>query len=87
MKLENISAGELIALLKRSKKAVYLVADDGVYFNLSSTLSLLYCIRMLRGNEEHKKFSPEVKFESPEDEAMFRRYLLNRNTNYMKPAK
>lgn len=87
MKLENISAGELIALLKRSRKTVYLAAEDGVFFNLSSTLSLLYCIRTMLGSAEGERFSPEVKFESLEDEKMFRRYLLNRNTNYTKSAK
>ncbi|NLJ31667.1 MAG: hypothetical protein GX424_08725 [Clostridiales bacterium] len=84
MKLENISAGELIALLKRSSKAVYLAADDGVLFNLSSTLSLLYCIRMMLESAEDGTLSPEIKFESTEDEKLFRNYLRNRDANRAK---
>lgn len=87
MKLENISAGEFIALLKHTRGTVYLAAEDGVYFNLSSTLSQLYCIRMMLDNAGNHKVSPEIKFEDPEDEKMFRLYLLNHNTNNAKILK
>ena len=80
MKLHDISVGEFVALLEHSKGNIYLVTGEGVSFNLCSTLSQLYCIKMLLDGSANKQISPEISIENPEDEKMFIRFLL-RNGN------
>lgn len=80
MKLHDISAGEFIALLERTKGTIYLVTGDGVYFNLSSKLSQLYCIKMLLDGSNGGEVSPEIKIEDESDKRMFQQFLVNRYT-------
>ncbi len=80
MKLYDISAGEFMMLLEHAKGNVYLVTGDGVYFNLSSKLSQLYCIAMLLDGAKNEEVSPEIKIERKDDEEMFQKYLFNHYT-------
>ena len=80
MKLYDISAGEFITLLEHSKGNIYLVTGEGVYFNLSSKLSQLYCIKMLLDGSNGSDVSPEIKIEDERDKKMFQQYLVNRHT-------
>jgi hypothetical protein len=79
MKLNNISPGEFIALLEKAKGNVYLDTGDGVYFNLNSKLSQLYCIRMLLDSSEGTAMSPEIKVEDERDEQMFQQYFVKQH--------
>jgi hypothetical protein len=80
MKLYDISAGEFIALLEHTKGNIYLATGDGVFFNLSSKLSQLYCIKMLLDGSKGNEMSPEIKIEDESDRKMFQQYLVNRHT-------
>ena len=80
MKLYDISVSDFITLLERAKGNIYLVTNDGVYFNLSSKLSQLYCIKILLDRAENNGVSPEIKIENKDDETMFIKYLVNRHT-------
>ncbi len=80
MKLYDISVAEFITLLEKAKGNVYLVTGDGVYFNLSSKLSQLYCIKMLLDGAKNNEVSPEIRLSNKEDEEMFLNYLLNHHT-------
>jgi hypothetical protein len=87
MKLYDISAGEFIALLEHAKGNIYLVTGEGVYFNLSSKLSQLYCIKMLLDGAKGGEVSPEIKIENESDQKMFQQYLLNHYTKYGKSVR
>ena len=80
MKLYDISAGEFIALLEHAKGNVYLVTEEGVYFNLSSKLSQLYCIKMLLDGSNGSSVSPEIRIEDESDQKIFHEYLVNHYT-------
>ncbi len=80
MKLYDINVHAFITLLEQAKGNIYLVTDDGVYFNLSSKLSQLYCIRMLLEGNNGEGVSPEIKIEDKDDAIMFQQYLLNHYT-------
>jgi hypothetical protein len=82
MKLYDISAGEFMALLEHAKGNIYLVTGDGVYFNLSSKLSQLYCIKMLLDGAKGSEVSPEIKIEDENDQKMFEHFLVNRHTKH-----
>lgn len=86
MKLEDISVGDFIAILKHATGNVYLVAGDGVYFNLNSTLSQLYCIKMLQDKTHSGKISPEIKVTDENDKKLFLQYLL-KNNNFQNDIK
>ncbi len=77
MKLNNIRVGEFIALLEKAKGNVYLDTGDGVYFNLSSKLSQLYCIKMLLSGSKDNIVSPEIKVEDEGDKLTFEKFLVN----------
>lgn len=79
MKLSNISAGEFIALLEKAKGNVYLDTGDGVYFNLSSKLSQLYCIKMLLNGSGSNELSPDIKIEDERDRQMFQEFFVKRH--------
>lgn len=87
MKLYDISVAEFITLLEKAKGNIYLVTGDGVYFNLSSKLSQLYCIKMLLNGAKNNEVSPEIRIESKEDEMMFLNYLLNHHTKSGNPVR
>ncbi|HEX2986390.1 MAG TPA: hypothetical protein VHO71_06205 [Caproiciproducens sp.] len=78
MKIENISVGEFIGLLEHAKGNIYLVTDEGVYFNLSSKLSQLYCAKMLLNRAGNDLISPNLQFEKAEDEYLFNQYTKGR---------
>ena len=82
MKLYDISASEFITLLEHSKGNIYLVTGEGVYFNLSSKLSQLYCIKMLLDGSNSSEVSPEIKIEDERDKNMFQQFLVNRHTKH-----
>ncbi|HEX3038675.1 MAG TPA: hypothetical protein VHP54_00070 [Caproiciproducens sp.] len=77
MKLNNIRVGEFIALLEKAKGNIYLDTGDGVYFNLSSKLSQLYCIKMLLSGSKDSIISPVIKIEDEGDKLMFEKILVN----------
>lgn len=87
MKLYDVSMGEFIALLEKAKGNIYLVTGDGVYFNLNSKLSQLYCIKMLLDGAKNNEVSPEIKIENQDDETMFLKYLLNHHTKSGNPVR
>jgi hypothetical protein len=87
MKQYKLTAGELIALIDRALGNVYLAVEDGVCFNLNSKLSQLYCIRMLLDQSGGEALSPRLKFERPEDETMFQKYLYNKYTKLQNISK
>jgi hypothetical protein len=77
MKLNNIRVGDFIALLEKAQGNVYLDTGDGVYFNLNSKLSQLYCIKKLLNGSKDNIVSPEIKVENEDDRLMFEKFLVN----------
>lgn len=82
MEISGITASELIALLEQATGNVFLVMRDGSCFNLNSKLAQLYCIRMLLNHAKGGRISPHLKFEKPEDRALFQSYLYNHYTKF-----
>lgn len=80
MKLNHIRVSDFIALLERAKGNVYLYTGDGVYFNLNSKLSQLYCIKKLMNDSKDNIVSPEIKVE--DDKLMFEEFLVNHYRKY-----
>lgn len=87
MKLNNIRVSEFIALLEKTKGNVYLDTGDGVYFNLSSKLSQLYCIKMLLNGSKDNIVSPVIKVEDEGDKLMFENFLVNHHKKHRNQAR